>query len=41
MMRETDEQIAEKIVDGHQNAGGVTQDRSPMLEISNAMVGAL
>jgi uncharacterized protein YbcI len=31
--------IAEMTVDTNQNPGTVTQDRSPMLEISNAMVG--
>ncbi|HTP19348.1 MAG TPA: Na-translocating system protein MpsC family protein [Solirubrobacteraceae bacterium] len=34
-----DEQIAERIVDGQTSMTAATQDRSPMLEISNAMVG--
>ena len=34
-----DEQIAEMTVGTNQNSGTATQDRSPMLEISNAMVG--
>ena len=33
-----DEQIAEMTVGTNQNSGTATQDRSPMLEISNAMV---
>jgi uncharacterized protein YbcI len=39
MRREMDEQIAEMTVGTNQNSGAATQDRSPMLEISNAMVG--
>ena len=34
-----DEPIAEMTVDTNQNPGTAMQDRSPMLEISNAMVG--
>jgi len=34
-----DEQIAERIVETHSAVAAATQDRSPMLEISNAMVG--
>jgi uncharacterized protein YbcI len=39
MEREIDEQIAEMTAGTNQSAGTATQDRSPMLEISNAMVG--
>ena len=37
--QEMDEQIAERIVEAQHNAATATSDRSPMLEISNAMVG--
>jgi uncharacterized protein YbcI len=39
MRREMDEEIAEGVVEIHSGVAAATQDRSPMLEISNAMVG--
>jgi len=39
MRQNMEEQIAERTVQAHPSAGVGIQDRSPMLEISNAMVG--